>query len=364
MQDFIPLRLQKVRKILKDKNLDSLLVSNVANITYLSDFSFGISEDRDGFIFITSKNQYFISSFLYKEEILKKTKDFKFLELSSATNQTLSGYLKEILKLENIKNVAIESEDLTVNEYVFLKKLDIRIIPSNLSEVRMIKDPEEILRIKKACQITDETFKFILTKIKIGVTEKQIANLLENFIKEKNVTLSFPTIVAFGPNAAVPHHNTSDQKLKKNNFVLLDFGVRYENYCSDMTRTIYFGNPTEKEKFYYNAVKMAQDKSLEYLNQTKNNKLASEIDQTARRYLESINLSSFQHSSHGIGIKIHERPSLRPSSKDIIKENMIFSVEPGFYMERKLGIRIEDDVLATKSGCEVLTKSPKELIIL
>lgn len=366
MNNYLEKRILKIKKILADKNLDAILISNIANITYLSDFLFLISEDREGFILITKNSQYFISSFLYKKEILNKTKNYYFLELSSTNKKNFVNYLDEIIKKENLKTLAIESENITVNEFMFIKKLNVNIVPISLENLRSIKDKEEIRRIKKACDITDKVFDFILKKIKIGITENKIAQILENFLKDKNVTTSFPTIVAFGKNAATPHHKTNNTKLLENTFVLLDFGVKYENYCSDMTRTIYFGKANNQEIKTYEILKKSQTMAIDYLSAQKGKSiLAEKIDAQSRNYLIKNGFPSFPHSlGHSIGINCHDGFRLSPISKTKIMPGMVFSIEPGIYITGKFGLRIEDDILSTNSGIEILTKSSRELIII
>lgn len=196
------------------------------------------------------------------------------------------------------------------------------------------------------------------------MTEKEVARKMELYAKEKDADMSFPTIVAFGPHAAIPHHHTSDQRLKDHDCILLDFGVRYQEYCSDMTRTIFLGEPTDEQKNVYETVLAAQQKSVEYISKAlaschseqseesrdpsanrplDNRPHAAIADRVARKYIESQGFASIPHSlGHGIGLEVHEAPSLSPSSEDTLVDGMVFSIEPGIYLNGKFGVRIED----------------------
>ncbi|MDP3733126.1 MAG: M24 family metallopeptidase, partial [Candidatus Daviesbacteria bacterium] len=206
----------------------------------------------------------------------------------------------------------------------------------------------------------DLAFDFILKKIQSGITEKEIAKELENFIKYKGAVISFPSIVAFGKNSSVPHHQTGDKRLTINDkLILLDFGVKINGYCSDMTRTIFFGKPSGKQRKIYETVLEAQKRAVDFVNkQIKNGKIikAKEVDQVAREYIKSKGFFDIPHSlGHGIGLEVHEHPNLSPKSKDILKEGMVFSIEPGIYIQGEGGVRIEDLFVLEKGVLRKLT---------
>lgn len=234
--------------------------------------------------------------------------------------------------------------------------------------MKSIKNPQEILLIEQACKLGDKTFDYILGKIKPGVTEKQIALGIMRFIRKNKAKLSFKPIVAFGKNSVAPHHRANDTKLKKGDIVLLDLGAKLNDYCSDMTRTVFMGKATSKQKKIYHTVLEAQQKAIEQLNnETMKQSLkgirASKIDSIARSYIISKGYPPMPHSlGHGVGKKVHEAPKLSPKSKKYLRENMVFSVEPGIYIAELGGIRIEDLVVLEKTGPRLLTNSPKHLI--
>jgi Xaa-Pro aminopeptidase len=225
-----------------------------------------------------------------------------------------------------------------------------------------------VSKIEKACKLGDETFNYILKNIKIGETEKQIACKIRKFIKKHNGKISFRPIVAFGKNSANIHNIPTDNKLKRNQIILLDFGVKLEDYCSDMTRTIFSGELTKKQKKIYETVLEAQKKSLETLNAkylTHNTIKAFDVDKAAREHIVSKGYRTIPHGvGHGIGKKVHEGFHISPKSRNILKEGMIFSIEPGIYIKNFGGVRIEDLVVLEKSGPRLLTHSPKHIIVI
>lgn len=355
-------RLKRVSSTLYNKHLDALLVSSISNIVYLTGFSGFSAYEREVFLLITQKKGYVFTDGRYSELVIKKIPHFNLVEISSSLPLRLA--LKKIIEENKIKTVGFEPENITVSEYTtFKKRLKIKLVPTKgiIQNLRLVKDSDEIKHIKKACETGDKTFLHILSHLKTGVTEKEIANIMESFMKKHGGEPSFPTIVAFGKNASVPHHQTGKSKLTKNNFVLLDFGVQINNYCSDMTRTIIFGKANEEQKRMYNTVFKAQQKAIETLSKGEMN--AVKIDKSARDYINSQGYPSIPHSlGHGIGVEVHEAPRLSPVSKDVLKNGMVFSVEPGIYVLGFGGVRIEDLVLIDNGIPRFLTHSPKELI--
>lgn len=226
-----------------------------------------------------------------------------------------------------------------------------------------------IASIENACNLGDKTFDYLLTKIKEGVSEKELAMEIKFFIKKQEANISFPPIVAFGKNSYDPHHKpTHNSRLTTHNsIVLLDFGVKLNNYCSDMTRTVFFGKPTSEQKRMYQTVFDAQNKAIRSLIDKDapcaRSILAKHIDKVARDYITSKGYPTIPHSlGHGIGLKVHEPPKISPKSKDILKTGMVFTIEPGIYIEGFGGVRIEDVLLLESFGPRFLTNSTKEII--
>lgn len=358
-------RLTNVRKLLKKNSLDAFLISSAPNIMYLTGYAGFSSLERDAFVLVTKKNMFLFATSLYFHAV-KHISHVIVYELSPAT--PLLKTITEIFKKENITSLGFEEENITVAEYHYFKKQFPKLKGITLPSFRICKERNEIAAIQKACALGDKAFTYVLTKIKAGVTEKELAFELEFFIKKHGGALSFPTIVAFSKNSAVPHHLTSGQRLATRDIILLDFGVLIDNYCSDMTRTVFFGKATQEQKKVYQAVYDAQQKSIEILSnrtieQYNNGIQASSVDLAARNHIISQGFPSIPHSvGHGTGIEVHESPTLSPRSKGILTNGMVFSIEPGIYLPGKFGVRIEDLVTIKNNKPLLLTNSPKTLI--
>ena len=356
-------RLNKVKQKLRDEKLDGVLISSISNIAYLTGYSNFFKEERDGYVFITKDENYILTHSIYSKSLDGKIPNFKVVEISR--REPPEKILQNILG-ENSASIGIEEHDLRVYEYKRLNKVFKNLKNFNLKINRTIKDKDEIEFITKACQIGDEVFKKVLKKIKSGISEKQLVFEVDSFIKKEDLDISFRTIVAFGANASSPHHESGKTKLENNQFVLIDFGVKFENYCSDMTRSVVFGKASQKKKNIYDTVLMAQQKAVNFVNTTiKKGKQvkAAEVDEVARKYILSQGFPSIPHSlGHGIGLEVHEHPYLSVKSKEELKEGMVFSIEPGIYIEGFGGVRIEDLYVLEKDGLRQITTSPKKFI--
>ena len=355
-------KLKKILETISENKLDAALISSVSNIIYLTNYSNFSHLEREAFLLISEKKNYLITDGRYSEAV-SKIPSFELLEISD--NNSLDDILKSLSK--KIKKLGVQDYNISLSEGKKLKKY-FKLIPlKDLESLRIIKNENEIQKIKKACQIGDEAFKYIQEKIKSGVTEKEIAFEIEMFIKKSGVDISFPPIVAFGKNSSIPHHQTGNTKLSKNQIILLDFGVKFENYCSDMTRTVFFGKADDKFRKIYNTVLKSQKSAIEQLNNLAINgksKMVNgkSIDRIARSHIIKNGFPTIPHSlGHGIGIEVHEPPRLSPKSKDILKPGMVFSIEPGIYIPNYGGVRIEDLVTIRKNKLELLTHSPRKL---
>ncbi len=231
-----------------------------------------------------------------------------------------------------------------------------------IQEVRAVKNKKELANIIKAQRISEQVLNDVLNYLKEGITEIEISNLIKkSFIKYRAPTLSFSPIVSFGKNTANIHHEPSKAKLVKGDTIMLDFGCTVNHYCSDMTRTYFFGKPNKKQEKIYKAVLEAQNKALEKIK--KGERRAKIIDKLARAFLnKKFGIKKFPHGlGHGVGTVIHEWPNLKPKSEDVIPNGCVMTVEPGLYFKGFGGVRIEDMILMTKNGCINLTKVSKDL---
>lgn len=361
-------RLINLKNLLTKNSLDSAVISSLPNIIYLTGLTHFHHIEREVFLLITKTTNYIFTDGRYTQAVKKhftqisdKNK-FQLLEISS--RNSFKNLLKNIIEKEKITSLGIEEDNITVSEHKKIAPLIKNLKHFDPSVLRMQKDKKEISAIQKACELGDQTFTFILDKIKPGMTEREITLEMEWFIKKNHAENSFNTIVAFGKNTAFPHHKTSNEKLKNNDIILLDFGVKYENYCSDMTRTIFMGKAPSEKKRVYQTVLDAQQKAIEHLEKNiKNQILFSNIDKIAREYIISHGFPSIPHGlGHGIGLEVHESPTLSPKSKDTLQNGMIFSIEPGIYLNDFIGVRIEDLFTIQNGTLLQLTKSPKSLI--
>lgn len=225
----------------------------------------------------------------------------------------------------------------------------------------MIKDAKELKAIQEACALADYAVEFGCSEIKEGKTELDVLNALEYALKQKGVSeMSFATMVLTGTNAASPHGNPGDTKIRKGDFVLFDLGVVVDRYCSDITRTVAYGDINDKQKEIYDTVLQAQ---LAAIEASKPGVTAAQVDLTARKIITDAGYGEyFPHRlGHGLGIGIHEYPSMTETNQLVIEEGMVYTIEPGIYVPNVAGVRIEDDVYITAEGAKVLTKFPKEL---
>jgi Xaa-Pro aminopeptidase len=246
------------------------------------------------------------------------------------------------------------------------KKLNAQLIPlhSKIAGFRQVKEAYELERMRKAQQITDAAFAEVLTRIDVGMTEKEVAaELIYCLLKNGGEGLSFDPIVVSGPNTSLPHGVPSDRRLKEGDLVTMDFGVIYQGYCSDMTRTVALGYATEEMRKVYDTVLKAQ---LAGIEATRAGVKGKDIDAAARQVIVDAGYGDyFGHGyGHSIGMECHEQPSCSPAGETVMEENMVSSAEPGIYLPGKFGVRIEDVVIIKADGCEDITRSPKNLIII
>lgn len=353
--------LKKLRNIIYENKLDAVLITSVSNIIYLTNYSGFSKEEREAFLFITQDSQYILTDGRYTQAVKKNIPNFNLIEISSGSS--VIQILKILIQKHNVRKLGFEGHNLSYSEHQKFSRQLGKMQHVDLSSLRIIKNPDEIIKIKKACKLGDDVFKYILKKIKLGVSEKEIAVEIEYFIKKQNGNISFNPIVAFGANSAIPHHVPGNKKLTRNDkFILLDLGVKLENYCSDMTRTVFVGKPSLEQKKMYQAVLDSQMLAIKMLEKT--NK-AYEIDKTARDYIISQGYNSIPHGvGHGVGIDIHETPHLSPKSKDILRGGMVFSIEPGIYIPDMGGVRIEDLVAIENDKIKILSDSHKEITVI
>ncbi|RKJ62060.1 aminopeptidase P family protein [Butyricicoccus sp. 1XD8-22] len=351
-------KLDKLRKSLEEQNVDALIITNEHNRRYITGFT-----GTAGIAIVSKNDAVFITDFRYMEQAKKQIIDFRIVQHKK---QIIDEVADQVVEM-GIKSLGFEKDTVTYSLFEeFQAKIQADLIPLSglIEKIRLIKTNEEINIIKVACEIADNAFTHILNFIKPGVTELEVSNELEFFMRKQGATsTSFDTIVASGTRSALPHGVATDKVIEKGDFVTLDFGAIYNGYVSDITRTIAVGNPSQQLIEVYETVLESQMLALEKVGPGMSGK---EADAVARDYLTSKGYGeAFGHSTgHGIGLEIHEGPALSFRSDTILKPNMVVTIEPGVYLPGIGGVRIEDDILITESGNERLTHSKKELIIL
>lgn len=352
--------LSGIRNQFTEKGIDGILISRLENVRYLTGFT-----GSAGVVLITEEDAIFMSDFRYKDQAHEQISGYDIQITGQSTS--LMDMIATMVKEKQVKKLGFEASVVTFDFYSQLQeKVEAELVPTKevVETLRMIKTPEEITKLRKAAEIADKAFSHILEFIKPGVKEIDVANELEFVMRNLGATSnSSVIIVASGTRSALPHGVASDKVIESGDMVTLDFGALYEGYRSDLTRTIAVGEPPEKLKEIYPIVLDA------LLLATKNVKAgvsAKDADGFLRNYIHDHGYGEyFGHGGgHGIGLMIHEDPFLSPSSKQVLQAGMVITIEPGIYLPDIGGVRIEDDVLITEDGCEVLTTSPRELIIL
>jgi Xaa-Pro aminopeptidase len=349
------------RKTLEKKGLDAFLVSNFYNVLYLSGFKTLVDNEREAWLLVTKKDEYLFTDSRY----FNNTHQIRLI----TPEKRLIKHLQEIVSEEKIKRLGVEGDDLKFSEFRTFKNnlKEVKIIPEErlLVKQREIKDSDEIANIRKACQITDRCLTEIIKEIKVGVNEKEIAFKIEFWLKKQGYGLAFDPIVAIDENSAVPHYDTAsgnNKRVNNSSTILIDCGARYKDYLGDITRMVFAGKPKVEIISAYNKLLSAQTKTIARLNSFKN---GQEADEFCRKQIADNKLSTYGHSTgHGVGLEVHEYPKISYISEDKLLPNQVFTIEPGVYLPGKWGMRIEDTVLITEKGVEVLTRFGKEFLII
>ncbi len=342
-------RIRAIRHELGKKGINCLLVTKPANVTYTTGFL-----GDDSWVVITKGRVYLVTDSRYTEQAQKECPTCKIIE---RTNSLAKAVAKIAGKQKSVAVVAIE-KSTSVDEFGQLKKAlktRLKAISNVIENIRSDKDGGEIAAIKTAASISTKALTQTMPYIKPGVTESELAGMLDFQMRKLGAKNGFETIIAFGPNASRPHHQPSKRKLKKPDTVLIDFGAKYKGYCSDITRCFCLGRPTSFYKRVYDVVEQAQAAAIRLI---KDGADMIEVDAAARQVIAENNLPVYGHGSgHGIGLEIHENPFLKPDGKGRLKAGQIMTIEPGIYIPGKIGVRIEDDVLVTETGCRLLTQN-------
>ncbi len=344
----------------QNSEVDGLLLTSRFSRMYGAEFDIA-----EGVAIVTKAGCRYFTDSRYIESAQNNIKDFEVLEMNRAN--PYSKLLNEAIADFGVSVLGFEETYLTVGELLaFEAKLQAKLIPYNqkIYGFRSVKEPWELDRMRKAQEITDQAFSEMLTKIKPGLTEKQLhAELVYSLLKNGADGMAFEPIVISGPNTSMPHGVPGDRVVQEGDFITMDFGALYQGYCADMTRTVAVGYATEEMKKVYDTVLKAQNAAIA---ETKPGVTGRFIDAIARNIITDAGYGPyFGHGyGHCLGMECHESPNCSPAGEVVMEKNMISSAEPGIYLPGKFGVRIEDVVIFTDEGCENITKSPKELIII
>lgn len=353
--------INKLKEFLKEKNAAALIMSE-ENICYFTSF-----HSSNGYLIVTGEKAFFFTDSRYIEAAQNKITSCDEVLLLKSMKEELVPFIASLNKSE----LFVEAERITLSRYTELKSLFSGVtvngngeLDKKISEIRTVKKDEQINTIIKAQRIAEKAFDYILTFIKEGVTEKEVALTLEYFMLKNGAdALSFDTIAVSGKNSSMPHGVPTDKKIEKGDFITMDYGAVCDFYHSDMTRTVAVGEVSSKQIEVYETVLKAQEEAFRVM---KAGVPCKDVDKAARDTIVNAGYGVyFGHGlGHGVGVEIHELPSLNPSSGAILEVGNIVTNEPGIYLPGEFGVRIEDMALITEDGYENLTLSEKKLIVL
>ena len=352
------LKLSNLREQLKKEEIGALLITNPYNRSYMTQFT-----GTAGVAIVSADDAVFITDFRYTEQAEKEIEGYRIVQHTTTMIEEVATQVKNM----NVKIIGFEKDDMAFGLYeLYANEIEAEMKPVSglVEKLRMVKTSDELSILQKAAKIADDAFEHIITYIKPGITELEVSNELEFFMRKQGATSSsFSIIVASGLRSALPHGVATDKVIESGDFVTLDYGALYEGYISDITRTVAVGEPSEKLKEIYAVVLEAQELALKGI---KPGMTGIEADAIARDHIASKGYGdAFGHSTgHGIGMEVHEAPGLSFRSETVLEPNMVVTVEPGIYLPAIGGVRIEDDIVITEDGNERLTFATKDLLIL
>lgn len=350
-------RRNKLRRELKRAGMDSILITNFTNVTYLTGFT-----GDDSYLLITPTDEVMVSDSRYSQQLEEECPGLDVVIRTSAMPMMAS--LAKLTKKTGVRKMTLESQSLTLSLFDQLEATlaGVTLLRSSglVEGLREIKDAHEIQEIRNAIDLAQRTFAVIRASLRPEQTEKEVAYAIENQIRLFGGNgCSFPPIVAVGPRAALPHAHPTHHQIKESGFVLIDWGAVGNLYISDLTRVLVTGKIPAKLERIYNIVLQAQ---LAAIKKIKPGAIMKDVDAAARSVITKAGYGKrFGHSlGHGIGLEVHEGPGLAPRQERPLKAGMVVTVEPGIYLPNWGGVRIEDDILVTRDGHEVLSSVPKQ----
>lgn len=353
---------ERVLDILKKLGLDGIYLTKESNVNYISGFT-----DEQATVVICKAGNYIITDGRFTELAQRVCKGFEVVNWH-LYDRDKNKAIENICLKADIKKLGFEESNLTFDRYTILEhtlskhEIELKAVQNVIEKLRYVKDEEEISCIKKACEIADKALEELVPFIKTGVTEMELCARLEFNMKMNGAqALGFETILISGTKTSLPHGKPDEKRIAYGDFVTIDFGAMYKGYISDMTRTFVVGEADEKQIEVYNLVKRAQATGLQYM---KAGAHATKPDEEIRKIISKYEEFYYPGIGHGVGRDLHEEPFLGNYGDRTMETGCVITMEPGIYMPNWGGVRIEDTVLITEDGIEILTKFPKELIIL
>lgn len=351
---------ERVLKAMATEGLDAMLFTSSDTVQWMTGFT-----GSSGQVLLSDGRGEFITDSRYTIQAHEQVADLPTITQTPGTAQ--ADFIADRIRSLGIAKLGFEAS--AVNYATFQEWSDkfsgVTLIPvKNLvGPIRSVKMPEEIEAIRRACKLADKCIEFIQRHIQVGVSEYDIGLEIEFFYRRNGAEVGFEPIVASGERSARPHGRPSEKRIERGDFVTIDCGAKLDGYCSDITRTFVVGEASVRHKTIYNAVLEAEIAAIRAIRPGISGK---EVDQVARDILAKYDLAQyFGHGlGHGLGRLVHDSGSLSPRSDTILEPGMVLTVEPGVYIEGFGGVRIEDDIVVTQDGCEVLTSCPKDLIVL
>ncbi len=352
-------RQENARRILDSSHLDGILFISLENIRYLCGFT-----GSDGAFILTREESFFLTDSRYWTQADDEVGGARIIHYK----KKMEGILSLLADL-NLKEIGFESAVLPFSSYRFLTErmaaeTRLRPLEDEIRNLRAVKDAQELTLIRKAIDIASDAFSRATEKLKEGVVEQEVALEMECLMKRGGAdAMGFDIILASGKRSALPHGKAGGKRIEKGDFVLIDFGSGFQGYHSDQTRTMACGHPSNEQAKIYQIVKEAHDRAIE---KVRPGIPIGEVDGAARDHIRNQGYGDyFGHGTgHGIGLAVHEDPTVNGENKALLQEGMVFTIEPGIYLPDRGGVRIEDMVLVTPQGVEVLTHLPNELKVI
>ena len=360
-------KLQQLQNYLLENNLDAAFITTPDNVFYYSGFDSDPHERLLGVMVFKEAAPFLICPQMEVPDALAA--GWQFEAVGHVDTENAWDVVAKTIASRGVEitTMAIEKAHLTVERLEALQEryphATFARLDDKINTMRVIKSEDELVKMRKAAELADYAIQVGCDEIAEGKTELEVLNAIESAIKAKGYAMSFDTMVLAGEKSASPHGTPGNRKIQRGDFVLFDLGVIYDGYCSDITRTVSFGKPSQAQIDIYNAVRKANEDAIAAV---KPGVRACDLDKIARDAITDAGFGEyFTHRlGHGLGISVHEFPSINGANELSLEAGMVFTIEPGVYKSDVTGVRIEDDVVVTETGVEVLTKFTKELVIL